>query len=53
MAAYGNYSYEAKASPLLHDLIYDTTKAIQMTNNETVYDRWLRNDPDLSHKSRP
>ena len=53
MAAYGNYSYEAKASPLLHELIYETTQAIQMNENETVYQRWLKNDPGIDDKSRP
>jgi hypothetical protein len=57
MAAYGNYSYEAKASPLLHELIYDITRSINMhdnnNNNETVYERWAKNDADKDEPSRP
>ena len=55
MAAYVNYSYEAKASPLLHDLIYDVTGSIKMMDgsNETVYERWLKNDADKDEPTRP
>ena len=53
MAAYGNYSYEAKASPLLHELIYDITRSINMHDNETVYERWAKNDADKDEPSRP
>jgi hypothetical protein len=55
MAAYGNYSYEAKASPLLHDLIYDVTQSIQMMDGsgETVYERWVKNDADKDQPTRP
>ena len=38
----GNYSYTAKASPLLHNIIYDVTRKIKLTENETVFDRWLK-----------
>ena len=29
----GNYSYTAKASPLLHNIIYDVTRKIKLTEN--------------------
>lgn len=48
----GNYSLRVLASPLLFDFIYDVTKSIQMNSNETIYDRWLKNDPD-SYKNAP
>lgn len=48
----GNYSYRAYASPILHDLIYDVTKSIRQTSDETVFDRWLKNDPN-EEKSEP
>ena len=38
----GNYSYTAKASPLLHDIIYDVTRKVQLTSDETVFNRWLK-----------
>ena len=41
----GNYSYQALASPLLHDLMYDVTKHIYIENDVTVYDRWYVNEP--------
>jgi hypothetical protein len=40
----GNYSYEALASPLLFDLVLNITKYVQLGENESVYDRWLKND---------
>ena len=47
MAMSGNFSYEAKASPLLHNLLFDTTKNIRVGNSETsVYNRWLENSPN-------
>ena len=44
----GNYSFEAAASPLLFDLVFNVTKMVKLTNssNETVYDRWLKNNPN-------
>ena len=42
----GNYSYEAEASPLLYDFIFDTIKSIHFTPSESVYDRWLLNNPN-------
>ena len=45
---YGNFSYEAKGSPLLFDLIFNVTKSIKQTSNETVFERWLQNDPDTN-----
>ena len=42
----GNYSYRAYASPVLYDLIYDVTKSVVQTGDETVFDRWLKNDPN-------
>ena len=48
----GNYSYEAAASPLLYDFIFDTIKEIKFTNNESAYDRWLKNNPN-DDKTRP
>jgi len=48
----GNYSLRALSSPLVYDLIYDVTKSIKMNANESIYDRWLKNDPD-SYKNRP
>ncbi len=42
----GNYSYRALASPLLFNLVFNVTKSIQITHNETVFDRWLKNDPN-------
>lgn len=42
----GNYSYRAYASPVLYDLIYDVTKSVVQSGDETVFDRWLKNDPN-------
>lgn len=42
----GNYSYRAVSSPLLFDLIFNVTKSIDIEPNESVYDRWLKNDPN-------
>jgi len=42
----GNYSYEAVSSPLLYDFIFDTIKTIKFAPNESVYDRWLKNNPN-------
>lgn len=47
-AIQGNFALSAKASPLLHSLIYDVSKLIQVTgSSESVYERWLQNDRDL------
>lgn len=46
----GNFSYLALSSPLLYDLIYDVTKAIKQTPDETIFDRWVRNDPNSTPK---
>ena len=42
----GNYSYRAYASPTLYDFLYDVTKSIKQTESESVFDRWLKNDPN-------
>ena len=42
----GNYSYEAKASPLLYNMLYEVTKAIDVDINESVFDRWVKSDPE-------
>ena len=46
IAVQGNYSFTADASPLLVDLIYDVTKSIPLNDKETVYDRWLKYEPN-------
>lgn len=46
VSIYGNYSYEASASPLLNEMLYTITKSISINENETVYDRWLLNNPN-------
>jgi N-acetylated-alpha-linked acidic dipeptidase len=52
----GNYSFTAKSNPLLFNLIYNVTKNIKMidnnSNNESVYDRWLKytNDDRLDNE---
>lgn len=48
----GNYSYQAKASPLLHNLLYNITKSIKISDQTSVFDRWLLNDPDENKKPR-
>ncbi|CAF0930021.1 unnamed protein product [Brachionus calyciflorus] len=48
----GNYSYRAYASPVLFDFIFEVAKNIKQTSNETVFDRWLKNDPN-SDKTEP
>ncbi len=40
----GNYSYRAAASPLLHELIFNVTKSIEIEPNVSLYERWLEND---------
>jgi hypothetical protein len=50
---FGNFSYEAVSSPLLYDLIFDVIKSIEVAPNESVFDRWVQNDPDPSNVSRP
>jgi hypothetical protein len=46
-AVIGNFSYLARASPLLFDLIINVTKSIRVENSEkTVYDNWLVNSPN-------
>jgi hypothetical protein len=42
----GNYSFTADASPLLVDVIYEVTKSIKLDGDETVYDRWLKYEPN-------
>jgi len=42
---YGLASYEAQASPLLFDMLYDVTKLVNVSEEKSVYDRWLENDP--------
>lgn len=42
----GNYSYRAYSSPIMYDFIYDVTRSIRMTSNETVFERWLKNEPN-------
>ena len=42
IAVQGNYSFTTRASSLIHDIIYNVTKKIQQTSNETVFDRWLK-----------
>lgn len=42
----GNFSYIAKSSPLLFDLIFQVTKSIDFNEKQTVYDRWFENDPN-------
>jgi hypothetical protein len=43
----GNFSYLARASPLLFDLIINVTKSIKVENSEkTVYDNWIANSPN-------
>lgn len=52
-AIQGNFALAAKASPLLHSLLYNVTKQVQVvggSSGETVYDRWLRNEQDLDEK---
>ena len=48
VSVYGNFSYEATASPLLYDMLYNITKMLDIGDGskETVFDRWLRNNPD-------
>lgn len=42
----GNYSFTAKASPLLHKILYDVTRAVKISDNETVFDRWYTYAPN-------
>lgn len=44
VSIYGNYSYEAMASPLLNEMLFKVAKEIKLSANESVYDRWLVND---------
>ena len=50
----GNYSYRAIASPLLFQLILNVTKSVHIDENstETVFDRWLKNEPN-SDRTQP
>ncbi len=50
VSIYGNYSYEAQASPLLFDMLYDVTKLVNVSEEKSVYDRWLENDPRQGEK---
>ena len=50
VSVYGNFSYEAMASPLLYNMLYDITKRIDINDKETVYSRWLKNNPDTDTK---
>jgi len=45
----GNYSYKAYSSPLLFEFIFDTSKAIRFSNGDTVYERWMKNDPNADN----
>lgn len=45
-AVQGNYSYEAKASPQLHQLLYEVTKNIKLNDKLSIFDRWLENNPN-------
>jgi hypothetical protein len=49
VAVQGNYSFTTHASPLIHDVIYNVTKKIKQTNNETVYDRWMKFAPNKNN----
>ncbi len=42
----GNFSYDAKASPLLHNMLYDVARSIKIDETVTVFDRWLENNPN-------
>ena len=43
----GNFSYNARSSPLLFDLILNVTKSIKNGDtDQTVYDNWLKNTPN-------
>ena len=42
----GNYSFGVKTSPLLFDFIHDVAKTIPYNSMETVFDRWLKNEPN-------
>lgn len=55
VSIYGNFSYEAMASPLLYDMLYNVTKLIDIGDGskETVFDRWLRNNPDNQDTGLP
>ena len=44
----GNYSLRALSSPLVYDLIYEVAKSIKMNSEESIFDRWLKNDPDTN-----
>ena len=46
LAFIGNYSYEAKASPLVHNILYSITKDIDF-DNTTIFNRWLDNKPNI------
>ncbi|CAF0877194.1 unnamed protein product [Brachionus calyciflorus] len=45
-AIHGTFSYEAKASPQLHKLLFQITKNIKYNQNLSVFDRWKQNDPN-------
>ena len=38
------------SSPLLVDLIHDVAKSIRISDTETVFERWLNNNPDETKK---
>ena len=44
----GNYSFTARSSPLLHDIIYAVTEKVKMTPTESVFDRWLKYAPNAA-----
>ena len=52
IAVQGNFSYVAKSTPLLFDLIYAVTKTVKLTDEETVYQRWLEYAPNAD-KTKP
>lgn len=48
-AIQGNFSYEAKASPQLHQLLFEVTKNIQYNKKLSIFDRWLENNPNENY----
>jgi len=47
----GNYSYKAVSSPLLFDVIFDIAKSLKFSSEETVFERWFKNDPNSDQVS--
>lgn len=53
-AIQGNIALAAKASPLLHGFLYDVAKTIQVAGSkQSVFERWLQNEPDKNNLSQP